>query len=96
MDRSRSLDEGAILVPGYPPDSWGWRAYAENGRLDPAKRLRDYSPQEWDWLMHAEPTKVKVGGINMTYLGLVPRVRQTLSIPVNIAPPTTGSVIRGT
>ena len=78
VDRSKSLAEGAILVPGYPPDSWGWKAYAENGRLDPAKRLSDYSAEEWDFLMHAEPTKVKVGGINMTYLGLVPRIRQTL------------------
>ena len=78
VDRSKSLAEGAILLPGYPPDSWGWRAYAENGHLDPDKRLSDYSPKEWDWLMHAEPTKVKVGGINMTYLGLVPRIRQTL------------------
>ena len=78
VDRSKTLAEGAILVPGYPPDSWGWRAYAENGHVDPDKKLRDYSSEEWDWLMHAEPTKVKVGGINMTYLGLVPRVRQTL------------------
>ncbi|MDO5535759.1 MAG: excinuclease ABC subunit UvrA, partial [Propionibacteriaceae bacterium] len=78
VDRSKSLAEGAILVPGYPPDSWGWRAYAENGHLDAAKKLSDYTAEEWDFLMHAEPTKVKVGGINMTYLGLVPRIRQTL------------------
>ncbi|WP_131106235.1 excinuclease ABC subunit UvrA [Ornithinimicrobium sufpigmenti] len=78
VDRSKSLAEGAILLPGYPPDSWGWKAYAENGRLDPGKRLSDYTAEEWDWLMHAEPTKVKVAGINMTYLGLVPRIRQTL------------------
>ena len=78
VDRSRSLDEGAILIPGYPVGSWGWKQYAESGRIDPGKTLSDYSATEWDWLMHAEPTKVKFNGINLTYMGLVPRVRQTL------------------
>ena len=77
VDRSLSLDEGALLVPGYPVDSWGWRIYAESGRIDPAKRVADYSAEEWDWLMYAEPTKVKIGDINMTYEGMVTRIRRT-------------------
>ena len=78
VDRSKSLAEGAILMPGYPVDSWGWKMYAQSERIDPAKKLADYSDEEWQWLMHAEPTKVRFNDINITYLGLVPRIRQTL------------------
>ncbi|SNC64488.1 Excinuclease UvrABC ATPase subunit [Kytococcus aerolatus] len=77
VDRSKSLDDGAILVPGYPVDSWGWRIYAESGPIDPAKKVADYSAEEWDWLMYQAPTKVKFADINMTYEGLVTRIRRT-------------------
>lgn len=77
VDRDLSLDDGAILVPGYPVDSWGWRNYAESGGLDPAKKVGDYSQKEWDWLMYQDATKVKIGDINMTYEGLIVRIRRT-------------------
>ncbi|WP_462418888.1 ATP-binding cassette domain-containing protein [Kytococcus sp. Marseille-QA3725] len=77
VDRDLSLNDGAILVPGYPVDSWGWRNYAESGGLDPAKRVADYSAKEWDWLMFQDATKVKIGDINMTYEGLIVRIRRT-------------------
>ncbi|WP_130014867.1 excinuclease ABC subunit UvrA [Serinicoccus sediminis] len=83
VDRSRSLNEGAILVPGYGVGTWGWKMYgdegaAADGKLDMDKKLADYSEREWHWLMHQEPTKVKFAGINLTYEGLVVRIRRTL------------------
>ncbi|GAB2535466.1 excinuclease ABC subunit UvrA [Brachybacterium huguangmaarense] len=74
VDRTKSLDEGAILLPGHPVGSWMWKAYAETGKLDPAKKLADYSQEEWDWLVEQEPTKITFSGINYTYQGLRSRV----------------------
>ena len=77
VDRTRSLDDGAILAPGFGPGTWGWRMYAESEQIDPAKRLCDYDDAEWHWLVEQEATKVKIAGINMTYEGLLPRIRRT-------------------
>ena len=83
VDRTKSLDEGAILLPGHPVGSWMWKAYAETGKLDPAKRLADYSDEEWAWLVEQEPTKVKLNGINYTYQGLASRIRRSYLDPAN-------------
>ncbi|WP_370890129.1 ATP-binding cassette domain-containing protein [Janibacter sp. GXQ6167] len=77
VDRSKSLNDGAIMVPGMPTGSWQWRSYAESDRLDPDKALADYTPEEWDWLMNQDATKVKFAGINYTYIGLLGRVRRS-------------------
>ncbi|WP_298889827.1 excinuclease ABC subunit UvrA [uncultured Serinicoccus sp.] len=83
VDRSKSLNEGAILVPGYGVGTWGWKMYgdegaAADGKLDMDTVLADYSEREWHWLMYQEPTKVKFAGVNLTYEGLVVRIRRTL------------------
>ena len=76
VDKDLSLNEGAITVPNFTPNTWYWRAYAESGRLDPDKKVRDYTPDEWEWFMHTPATKVKLGGINTTYEGLVVKVKR--------------------
>ncbi|HKX68272.1 MAG TPA: excinuclease ABC subunit UvrA [Intrasporangium sp.] len=76
VDRDRSLNEGAITVPNFTPNTWYWRLFAEGGRLDPDKKLRDYSPEEWDWLMYTPATKVRAGGMNTNYEGLVVKVKR--------------------
>ena len=76
IDKNLSLAEGAILAPNFGVGSWYWRYYAESDRLDKTKRLADYTDDEWTWFMHAEPTKVRFGGINTTYEGLVPKIRR--------------------
>ena len=75
VDRSKSLNDGAILAPGYGVGTWMWRTYAELEHLDPDKPLRDYSEEEWTWLWEQEPTKVKFAGMNSTYQGLLHRIR---------------------
>ncbi|WP_153504192.1 ATP-binding cassette domain-containing protein [Cumulibacter manganitolerans] len=77
VDRGKTLNEGAILAPGFGPGTWGWRLYGESEKLDPDKKLAEYTEAEWQWLVHAGPTKVKIGGINLTHEGLIPRIERT-------------------
>ncbi|MEU4686360.1 excinuclease ABC subunit UvrA [Streptomyces xinghaiensis] len=77
LDRDRSLNEGAITAPGFAVGSWYQEIMAGSGLYDPAKPLREFTPREWDDLLHKPTTKVKVGTINATYEGLVPRIRRT-------------------
>ncbi|QAY62679.1 excinuclease ABC subunit UvrA [Xylanimonas allomyrinae] len=78
VDESRSLRGGAIQVPGYTADGWMVRAFAESGFFDPDKPVRDFTTRERDDLLYKAATKVKVAGINMTYEGLVPKLRKSL------------------
>ncbi|WP_130798109.1 ATP-binding cassette domain-containing protein [Streptomyces otsuchiensis] len=77
-DDSKSIAEGAITVPGYKTDSW-WtvRIFTESGFIDPDKPIRDFTEQELHDFLHREPTKVKVNGVNLTYEGLIPKVRKS-------------------
>ncbi|MFJ4338284.1 ATP-binding cassette domain-containing protein [Streptomyces sp. NPDC088915] len=76
-DDSKSLDEGALTVPGYTTGGWNYRLYTESGLVDPAKPIRSYTKKELDAFLHHEPTRMKIAGINMTYEGLIPRIQKS-------------------
>ncbi len=75
LDRSKSLNEGAILFPEYAVDSWGWSLLINTGFFDPDKKLSKYTEKEMDLLLYSEPMKVKtnVGAkdFNLTFRGIV-------------------------
>jgi len=76
-DDTKSLNEGAMTIPGYTADGWGVRIFTGSGFLDGDKPIRDYSEQELRDFLYKEPVKVKVGDINMTYEGLIPKVQKS-------------------
>jgi excinuclease UvrABC ATPase subunit len=76
-DDSKSLNEGAITIPGYSMDGWYGRIYRGCGYFDPDKPIRKYSKKELNDLLHKEPTKIKVDGVNLTYAGLIPQIQKS-------------------
>ncbi|WP_252441747.1 ATP-binding cassette domain-containing protein [Pseudonocardia humida] len=76
-DAGKSLNEGAITIPGYSMEGWYGRIYRGCGWFDPDKPIRDYTQRELDDLLHKEATKIKVEGINLTYLGLIPQIQKS-------------------
>ena len=76
-DDSKSLNGGALTIPGYTADGWGVKIYTGSGFLDGDKPIRDYTKKELHDFLRKEPTKVKVGDINMTYEGLIPKVQKS-------------------
>ncbi|MEV4083889.1 excinuclease ABC subunit UvrA, partial [Nonomuraea fuscirosea] len=77
-DDSKSLTEGAFTIPGWKSDSfWTVRVYAESGFVDPDKPIREYTEQELQDFLYKDPVKVKVDGVNLTYEGLIPKIRKT-------------------
>lgn len=77
FDDAKALGDGAITIPGYGTDGWNVRMYAESGYFDKDTPIRDFTEQERADFLYREPTKQKIAGINMTYEGLVPRVRRS-------------------
>lgn len=78
FDDSKSLNQGAITVPGYTPDGWYVKLFTATGFLDPDKPIRDYTEQERHDFLYREPVKVPVSGANMTYEGLVPKIQKSM------------------
>ena len=76
-DASKSLNEGALTIPGYSVDGWYGRIFAGCGYFDPDKPIRDFSKRELHDLLYREPTKIKVDGVNLTYEGLIPRIQKS-------------------
>ena len=76
-DDSKSLNEGALTIPGYSVDGWYGRIFSGCGFFDPDKPIRKYTKTELNDLLHKEPTRIKVNGVNLTYEGLIPRIQKS-------------------
>ena len=76
VDRDLSLNEGAITAPGFAVGTWYWQTLAGSGFVDPDVKLRDYTSEQWEDFLHKPATKVKTEIMNVTYEGLVVKVRR--------------------
>ncbi len=77
-DDSKSLNEGALTIPGYSMDGWFGRIFNGCGFFDPDKPIRAFTQRELYDLLHRGPTKFKVDGINLTYEGLLPKIQKSM------------------
>ncbi|MFC8870959.1 ATP-binding cassette domain-containing protein [Streptomyces sp. NPDC057148] len=81
LDRSKSLDEGAIQLPTHKVGSMDWQQYANSGHFDNAKPLCDYTDDEWHMLTYGSGGKVTVRTANsqatLNYEGVVARFART-------------------
>ncbi|MET4060841.1 excinuclease UvrABC ATPase subunit [Arthrobacter sp. UYP6] len=77
-DNSKSLNEGALTIPGYSMDGWYGRIYNGTGFFDPDKPIARFTKRELHDLLYKEPTKIKVEGINLTYEGLIPKISKSM------------------
>lgn len=83
IDKEKSLNEGAILLPGFKVGTWMWKIYANQGYFDNDKKIKDFSEDEYYKLVYAKPEKVTLnfldGEMNSTYEGLIERfIRQNI------------------
>jgi excinuclease UvrABC ATPase subunit len=78
FDESKSLNEGAVTIPGQSMDGWFGRIYRGCGYFDPDKPIAKFNKRELHDLLYKEPTKVKIEGINLTYEGLIPRIQKSM------------------
>ncbi|MCD0449208.1 excinuclease ABC subunit UvrA [Actinocorallia sp. API 0066] len=77
-DADKSLNEGALKIPGYSADGWYGRIFSGCGFFDADRPIREFTDAELDALLHKEPVKIKVDGINITYEGLIPRMQKSV------------------
>ena len=79
IDRSKSLNEGAIQVPFWV--GWETGGYAASGFFDNDKKLEDYTAEEMDLLLYGKDRKYKLAigdkTMNATYLGVIEKLERS-------------------
>lgn len=77
VDWSKSLNEGALLLPGLSVGSWEWNLYAGSGRFDNDRTLADYTEEERRLLLHGKGFTVRLelrtASADMRFEGVVER-----------------------
>lgn len=76
-DDSKSLEEGALTIPGYTMDGWYGRIFRSSGFFSATTPIRDFTDKELHALLHHEPVRIKVDGINVTYEGIIPKIQKS-------------------
>lgn len=75
LDMSKSLNEGAIMLPDYSVGGWEFNMIVQSGDFDLDKKLKDYSAEELDQLLHAKARKVQMDfagkATNITVEGVI-------------------------
>jgi len=75
VDMSKSLQEGAIMLPGYGVGGWEWNMLVQSGSFDPGKKLSEYSDEEIEQLLFGKARKVKMDfagkATNITVEGVI-------------------------
>jgi excinuclease UvrABC ATPase subunit len=68
IDQTKSLNESAVIAPGFTKGECG--IYAQSGFFDNDKKITEYTPEERDLLLYSEPRRHTGLPFN-TYEGLV-------------------------
>lgn len=76
-DETKSLNEGALTIPGYSMDGWYGRIFNGVDFFDADTPIKDFTDKELDALLYKDATKIKIDGTNLTYLGLIPQIKKT-------------------
>src|SRR3954452_13940182 len=76
-DEDKSLSEGALTVPGYSMDGWYGRLFEGMG-LPMDKPIGSFTKKQLETMLYAEPTKIKVEGVNLTFEGIIPKIQKSM------------------
>ena len=79
VDENKSLKQGALLPKGFEVDGWWSSVYFRAGLFDIDKPIKDYTSEERELLFNLDDgRKVKVDKINLTYEGVVAKLKKGL------------------
>ena len=76
-DETKSLRDGALTVPGYSMDGWYGRLFEGMG-LPMDKPIGSFTKKQLETMLYAEPTKINVEGVNLTFEGVIPKIQKSM------------------
>lgn len=76
LDEAKTLNGGAIIAPGFSVGEWYWNSYGQNPKIDPDTPIANFDAETREFFLHAPAQKIKVAGKNVSYEGLVTKIRR--------------------
>ena len=76
-DDEKSLNEGALTVPGYSMDGWYGRLFEGMG-LPMDRPIRSFTKKQLETMLWSAPTKLQVEGVNLTFTGMIPQIQKSM------------------
>lgn len=78
LDKTKSLNGGALLHPEFKVGKWIWKIYTESKFFDNDKPIEQYTPEEMQILLYgAGNHKVAFTDFNLKYEGLIERFNRS-------------------
>ncbi|UEJ83822.1 excinuclease ABC subunit UvrA [Brachybacterium halotolerans subsp. kimchii] len=77
-DASKSLSEDPFTIPGYTGDGWTVRVIRGSGFFPDDVPIQDFTKRQREDFLFKDPVKVKIEGVNLTYEGLIPKIRKSM------------------
>lgn len=74
IDRTRSLNGGAITFPNFTVGSLFWKVYARSGSFDNDIPVAAFTPPQFDHLLTGTGPKVDTGTYPMAYEGVLTKI----------------------
>ena len=88
VDRTKSLNEGAIRFPTFQVGGWTWRTFAGSALFDNDKPLAEFTDDEWRVFLHGADAMVErptdPQPVPKHYEGLLPRFER-IWLPKDVA-----------
>jgi excinuclease UvrABC ATPase subunit len=78
VDRSKSLNEGAITVPGFGTEQWYGQMFTRNPMFDADIKVAEFTEDQWQKFLYADAMKIDYGEWSGTFEGLVVKVNRTI------------------
>ncbi|MCG8923718.1 ATP-binding cassette domain-containing protein [Lentzea sp. CC55] len=78
VDRTKSLNDGAIDAPNYGVGTWYWQVLANSGLYPADQPINTFTEQQLHDLLHKPTTKLTIGGSTVTYDGLITKLQRTV------------------
>ncbi|WP_434442926.1 ATP-binding cassette domain-containing protein [Lentzea sp. E54] len=78
VDRTKSLNDGAIDAPNYGVGTWYWQVLANSGLYPADQPISTFTEQQLDDFLYKPTTKLNIGGTNVTYDGLISKLQRTI------------------
>ncbi|SDP14969.1 ATP-binding cassette domain-containing protein [Lentzea jiangxiensis] len=78
VDRTKSLNDGAIDAPNYGVGTWYWQVLANSGLYPADQPINTFTEQQLHDFLHKPTTKLNIGGSTVTYDGLITKLQRTV------------------
>ncbi|MGP9537702.1 excinuclease ABC subunit UvrA [Brachybacterium sp. AOP43-C2-M15] len=77
-DEEKSLDDGPFTIPNYAAGGWYVKQFAGSGFFPSDAPIKSFTKRQMHDFLYKEPTKIEIDGMNLTYEGLIPKIRKSM------------------